>query len=528
MEKTTIVIGTAGEKGYSVAEIEALIRTSSQDLQHGGTFTGKPGTQLHITDESVLKLQTDGGFDTCDIAESWCQNMLKKGRDVGIYHPAKTWFIHLDGNIWRLGNITPRMQPLHVAIEEVSDEIALKWLLHVSTLYLQHAARFNERLDEGLSNFGLDRNGSIYYLDDDFYSWDHFLSFAAMLAGWFRHYADSWLDEERTRRFGSKLSRRASDIFGNISDADPARMLYEHMGFQFTAGNASARLAVFRDAILRPDPDDDSSIIIVNRVEPLMPTIMDDEQWFKEKEPVALLADIHANMPALENILNRLRAEGIRRILVAGDIVGYGPHPNECIDALRSIDAVCIRGNHDHIVGTSTVPETLHGSRMISTQWTINEVDSNRKAWLRSLALQWHSDAWMALHGAPQDPTFFNAYVYDRTAESNLHWMMDRKIHYCIHGHSHLQGVYGVKNKISSYYRHSGPGTVQLDDYLLICPGSVGQPRCGTPGAEYALLYPAEEQLEFRSIDYDIETTITDMKRKKLPADLMQRLRNGQ
>jgi len=259
-----------------------------------------------------------------------------------------------------------------------------------------------------------------------------------------------------------------------------------------------------------------------------MPTIMDDEQWFDDSEPVALLGDVHANMPALEAVMSQLASENIRRLLIAGDIVGYGPHPNECIDLLRDARAICLRGNHDHIIGTSTVPETLHGSRMISTQWTIDEVDSPRKAWLRSLALQWHTDKWMAVHGAPQDPTFFNAYVYDLTAEDNLHWMIKRKIHYCIHGHSHLQGVYGTKNMISDYYRQSGPGSVMLEDYLLICPGSVGQPRCGTPGAEYAIFYPDVSHLEFRRIDYDMETTIADMKRKNLPDDLMQRLRNGQ
>lgn len=528
MQNSTIVIGTVGERGYTVEEIEALLHTSSQDLKHGAAFTGKPGTQLHATEESILKLQTDGGFDTSDIAQSWCQNLLNKGCEVGLYHPAKTWFIHHDGDIWRLGNITPRMQPLHVAIDDVPADTALKWLLHVSTVYLQHAARFNERLDEGLSNFGLDQDGSIYYLDDDFYSWDHFLSFAAMLAGWFRHYADSWLDEARTRKFGSKLSRRATQIFGNISDADPARMLYEHMGFQFTAGEAAARLAVFRDAILRPDHDDDSTVsTMITTTEPLMPTIMDDEQWFNDKAPIALMADIHANLPALEAVMNQLATEGVRRLLVAGDIVGYGPHPNECIDALRDAGAICLRGNHDHIVGTNTAPETLHGSRMLSTQWTIEEVDTARKAWLRSLALQWHAGEWMALHGAPQDPTFFNAYVYDRTAESNLHWMIEHKIHYCLHGHSHLQGVYSAKNRISDYSRHSGPGSVPLKNHMLICPGSIGQPRCGTPGAEYAILYPHESRLEFRSIDYDMESTIADMKRKKLPDDLMQRLLNG-
>jgi len=530
MQKTTIIIGHIGKQGYSVKDIESALQTASEDLQHGGTFTGKPGTRIHATPDAILKLQTDGAFDTSDIAQSWCKNLLSKGRQTNLYHPRKTWFVHLDDNIWRLGNITPRMQPLHIAIEDVTAETALKWLLHISTLYLQHAARFNERLDEGLSNFGLDAEGSIYYLDDDFYSWDHFLSFSAMVAGWFRKFADSWLDDTLAREFGSKLARRANRIFTGISDADPVRMIYEHLGFQFTAGEAAKRLDTCRQTLLHPEPDEDSVVSDINIMSkvPLMPSKMDDEEWFSGNEPVALLADVHANLPALDTILQQLADEDIRRILVIGDLVGYGPHPNECIDRLHDANAICLRGNHDHIVGSNSVPDTLHGSRKISTGWTIGEVNSSRKAWLRSLALQWHSSPWMALHGAPQDPTFFNAYVYDRTAESNLHWMAEREISFCVHGHSHLQGVYGMKDKVSSYYRKAGPGSVALEGYMLICPGSVGQPRCGMPGAEYAVLYPAEQRIEFRRVDYDMERTIADMTTKGLPNDLMQRLRNGQ
>lgn len=530
MEKTTLIIGHIGEHGYSTDEIEAVLGEAAQDLEHGGVFTGKPGTRVHATEDAVLKLQTDGAFDTSDIAQSWCKNMLSKGRQSNLYHPRKTWFVHLDHDIWRLGNITPRMQPLHTVIEGVPPETAVGWLQLVSTLYLQHAARFNERLDEGLSNFGLDRDGSIYYLDDDFYSWDHFRSFSAMLAGWFRKYADSWLNEPLTQKFGSRLAQRAKRIFAGISDADPVRMIYEHLGFQFTAGEATRRMSTFRDALLHPEPVEDSVILESNKPSraPRMPSEMDHERWFSETEPVALLADVHSNLPALEAVMKQLADEGIRRLLVAGDIVGYGPHPNECIDLLQDAGAICLRGNHDHFIGSNSVPETLHGSRKFSTQWTIDELDAPRKEWLRSLALQWHAGSWLALHGAPQDPTFFNAYVYDRTAEANLNWMIEREINFCIHGHSHLQGVYGVKDRISSYERIAGPGSVPLAGYLLICPGSIGQPRCGTPGAEFAILYPSGKRLEFRRIDYDMERTIADMTAKGLPNDLIQRLRNGQ
>ncbi|HXH72257.1 MAG TPA: phosphoesterase, partial [Mariprofundaceae bacterium] len=78
------------------------------------------------------------------------------------------------------------------------------------------------------------------------------------------------------------------------------------------------------------------------------------------------------------------------------------------------------------------------------------------------------------------------------------------------------------------YYKNSCPASSPLQDFMLICPGSVGQPRSGTPGAEYAILYPDPGRLEFRRIAYDMDKTIADMKRLQLPDELIQRLRHGQ
>lgn len=524
----SIVIGSVGDSGYRPEEIDAALQASQQHLQHGGTFTGKPGTQLHVTAESVLKLKTDGGFDTSEIAQSWCKGLLDKNRRIDLYHPSKTWFIQKDDDIWRLGNITPRMEPLHVAIEKASPKKALEWLLHISIVYLRHASNFHERLDEGLSNFGIAKDGLIYYLDDDFYPWDHYLSFSAMLAGWFRKYSSEWLDDKLAGDFGKALVNQAKGLFSGHDGSDPLRMMYEHLGFQFTAGDAAERITIFREALLHSEPKPAGRRRVTADIFPRSVSIMDEENWFADSVPIALLADIHANLPALDMVLSELAAEGIDRILVTGDIVGYGPHPAECIDALQAAGAVCLRGNHDHAVGSGQIPDTLHGSRMISMKWTSEILDKARKKWLMRLPLQWHSAHYLAVHGAPQDPTFFNAYVYDRTALSNLHWMIERKIHQCVHGHSHLQGIYGVKDKRSSYYRLNGPGSVELQGYMLICPGSVGQPRCGSPGAEYAILHPNKSRIEFRNIAYDMDKTIADIKLAGLPDDLTQRLRRGQ
>lgn len=523
MKVRTVVIGAMGEKHIPLANIEATLAAPEQGLEHGGTFTGKPVTRVHVTDHFVLKLHLDGGFDTQEMAASWCEKKREKTRTTRLYHPEKTWFIHHHDDLWRIGNITPRMQPLHTCLDDADSEQILAWLTTVCELYLRHAATFHERLDEGLSNFGLSREGKLYYLDDDFYSWDHFLSFSAMLTGWIRRHAADWFSEAFASRFAHTLATAIKREFASSMGVDALHTVYEHLGSHFLSDTALERCQAFRTALL--DARERQQPLFTSH-EKSGPTLEDVATWFGENEPVALLADIHANKPALLRVLDDLAQQKITRILVLGDIVGYGPHPAECIDIVRQSGMACLRGNHDHMVGTGKAIPSMHGSRLAAAHWTIDNLDMPYKKWLTELPLQWRSQPWLALHGAPQDPTFFNAYVYDRTCDSNLEWMAEHQFRYCLHGHSHLLGTYSMLH--GEVVRNTMPGETILEGTALICPGSVGQPRAGTPGCEYAVIYPYEKRLITRRLDYDMEETIADMVKEKLPNQLIHLLRNGQ
>lgn len=522
MEELTVVIGSMSDQHIALEEIETTLATSPQDLEHGGTFTGKPVTQVHVTDNYVLKLHLDGGFDTREMALSWGQKKQEKTKSTQLYHPEKTWFIHHYDGLWRIGNITPRMLPLHTCLDDADSDEILGWITRVCEFYLRHAATFHERLDEGLSNFGLTEDKSLYYLDDDFYSWDHFLSFSAMVTGWIRRHVNDWFDGPFAERFAVTLAASIKQEFATTTGVDALYTVYEHLGSHFLSDAALERCETFRKALIEAK-DQQQPLFVAH--EKSGPSMDDVSEWFESDKPIALFADIHANRPALLRALDDLKSEEIDRILVLGDIVGYGPHPADCIDIVRQNGMACLRGNHDHMVGTGKAIPSMHGSRLAAAIWTIDKLDGPYKKWLTELPLQWRNQPWMALHGAPQDATFFNAYVYDRTADSNLAWMAEHNYRYCLHGHSHLQGTYTLVH--GEAVKNKELGETMLDNITLICPGAIGQPRAGIPGCEYAILHPSDNRLIFKRLDYDIEETIADMQKEGLPPQLMNLLRKG-
>ena len=525
MDSQTFIVGSIGPVAEGSDTAADLLKIPVMSLDHGGEFTGRPVTRIHLSDSHVLKINTSGAFDNRKIATAWCEKVLQKERRANLYHPRKTWFVLFEDDIWRVGNIAPRMSPLHTHLDQCDAGQSLDWLLKVSKLYLQHAAALHERLDEGLSNFGVTEDGSLYYLDDDFYSWDHFLCFTAMIAVWLRQFSGTWLNDELASAFGLGLSEQLRQCFSDTPGMAPRHIVYEHLGSQYMNEEAECRVEIVRAALMRSqDRGSDEPVTspsLENRY-----SLADVYQWLEEDEPVAVLADIHANEPALQTVLDELKSENINRILCLGDIVGYGPHPTECIDLLCEAGVVCIRGNHDHMVGNGIPVPSMHGSGLLAAQWTISHIDQEHRSWLSSLPLQLRHTPWMAVHGAPQDPTFFNAYVYDRTAESNLNWMKEHDFKFCLHGHSHLQGCFTLKHgqaKRSSYTAEEN----RLERITLICPGSVGQPRGGSTDAEYAIIYPKSFRLVMRRCTYDIAATVRDMTRHQLPDQLIQRLWRG-
>jgi len=487
--------------------IESLLHGEPQNLSHGGAFTGKPVMQIYADEQWVLKINSNRSFSSESIALKWCEIQLEKEKTYGVYHPQRSWLVIEQQQGWLAANITPRLKPLNLFDFSTFPEHERLWVFkEVLHLYCTFAARFDKHLDEGLSNFGC-LNGKLYYLDDDIYPWDSFCSFSAMLANWLRKSESLCLGEEDWRELGRFLWPL---LRTHSSEADD--VVHESLADQVVGSAEHLKQAFLSE--LRPD----------YRVS-MAQTASGD---FSSSEPIGVIADVHANLPAFEAVLNELAKRGVRQIMHLGDIVGYGPHPNACIELAKQHNIFCVRGNHDHYVAHEGDVRVASSSMAKWTlDWTLEQLGGAEKQWLGALPVRHRMPGWMAVHGSPIDKTFFNGYVYNMTAEKNLDYLRSADIPVCLHGHSHIQGIYGLKGRVVQAL--ASPERVNLDQFTaaLVCPGSVGQPRDGSPRAEAALFYPDSMDVEMFALDYDIESVTRDMEGSGFPSQVMERLLAG-
>ncbi|NIT79076.1 MAG: metallophosphoesterase, partial [Thermoplasmata archaeon] len=318
---------------------------------------------------------------------------------------------------------------MHKELPETGREEQGRLLETLLRIYLDSAAELGLRLDEGLSNFGRNPEGEMFYLDDDTYEWDNFLSLAEALGYWVR--LDLALEAEGFQSLGERL---ASIILRDFGDPHWLRVLAQRLNRVFTGNPEQSKR---REALVAGLQTGFSSFRTKVSPAPKHP-----EGAKPDPGGLAILADVHANRPALEAVLDHLRSAGISRGVVLGDIVGYGPHPRDCIDLLRGSGFTLLKGNHDHGAANESPRKGFSNTAYWVIEWTRKVLDPETKAWLDDLPCYLEDDDWIALHGSPRDPTFFNGYVYQMTYEANLDELESRDVPICFHGHTHIQGTY--------------------------------------------------------------------------------------
>ena len=485
------------------ATIHAALDAQHIATAHGETFTGRPMTKIIASDDYVIKLREDYRLNRTN-AIRFIQNAIQLEQTLGVHHPGKTWFIHQTSAI---ANITPRLQPLHEPglLDTFQADSFVVLLENILERYFAIAVEHDLRLDLGLSNFAIDRDSHTYYLDDETYSWDNFLSLSHFLGVLVR--SQHWLTPEHAGDLGKFIRQQVTDRFG---DSHHTTVIVGHLNCVFIPPQKK--------------PVMDAMIRALQRGE----YIAAPRPAHIKQERIALIADIHANAPALRAALDYIDDSGVDSTLVLGDIVGYGPHPRQCIELLRSAPRCSIlRGNHDHAAARGQTNANMQSFAKWALQWTIEQLTEDDKTWLAELPLFLEGDTWLALHGAPLDKSYFNAYVYKMTYGDNLDNLAERNIKLCFHGHTHIQ---------TTYYRNtSGDGQdlapnqdLSKHHHALVCPGSIGQPRNGERGAQLAILDLSRQHLQFHSIQYNLESTITDMRAADFPATLIDRLARGE
>jgi predicted phosphodiesterase len=515
-------IGTAADAPGLSREVSRLLSTGKIGLSYGSDFMGRPGTQVYSCERHVVKLRGELSLKEA-VARRWCLRALEREHRFAVHHPGKAWFLvgqgGGDGGDVGIGNICPRLAPLHSLFRlppasQAEREGRLGWLSTLLEMELRLNREEATRLDLGLSNFGLDAEGRLYYLDDDFYSADGWVALAQTLGVWLRSHA--WIDEAFAGALGAALRRLMLALF-----ADPhcLTVLAEQLRGLFMPNPARyAVLAALVGGLVGGQPSGVSpAAVAADRA------VRPRQRYF------ALLADVHANLPALEAALAFLDREGIRDGLVLGDFVGYGPHPVECVERLRDggTGLALLRGNHDHAAATGLCEQGFGNSARWCVEWSMARLDEGHKAWLLSLPAFLEGEGWLAVHGAPVDPTFFNAYVYQMTYAQNLDVLQRRGIALCFHGHTHMQGVYARDARGGDALLREKTVSLAGFRHCLVCPGSVGQPRNRESGAQLAVLDWESRELRFFTLPYDVESTVRDMEQAGFPSGLSKRLLAG-
>ena len=238
---------------------------------------------------------------------------------------------------------------------------------------------------------------------------------------------------------------------------------------------------------------------------------------------LAVLSDIHANLAALDAV--RADLPTVDEVWVLGDIVGYGPRPNEVIAALQAMGARTVLGNHDGAAIGIVDPSDFNPDAHAAISWTADALDGNARAYLASLPEVRRDGALTAVHGSPRDPIW--EYIVS-TAVAAANWAaFDTRL--CLFGHTHLPIVFTATADGDAHAVAGLPGeTVAIDPgRALINPGSVGQPRDGNPAASYLILDLTEGAAEFRRVRYDVAATQRQMLDAGLPPRLAERLSYG-
>jgi predicted phosphodiesterase len=241
---------------------------------------------------------------------------------------------------------------------------------------------------------------------------------------------------------------------------------------------------------------------------------------------IAVLSDIHANLPALEAVLGDLPTTD--EVWILGDTVGYGPQPNEVIVALQHIGARAVMGNHDGAAIGTVDPAYFNPDARAAIEWTAATIDENTKAYIASLPEVRRDGDLTAVHGSPRDPIW--GYITGPSiAAANLE-AYDTRL--CLFGHTHLPVAYQeLDGEVVPTLGLPGGSTRLGGNRALLNPGSVGQPRDGLRDAAYAILElngsPEDDAFAFRRVAYDIDRTQRLMREVGLPARLAERLGFG-
>jgi predicted phosphodiesterase len=239
----------------------------------------------------------------------------------------------------------------------------------------------------------------------------------------------------------------------------------------------------------------------------------------------AVLSDIHGNLPALEVVLAAIEAERPDLVWCLGDLVGYGPWPNEVTALVRERADLCLVGNHDLVAldAAGVGVEEFNSEAAAAALWTRAELTAETRAFLETLSPRAASDGTGLYHASPRDPVW--EYVLSADAAAGAFEAAPDSL--ILVGHSHVALEFTLDGDRLSGEVVRGGTELELTARHLLNPGSVGQPRDGDRRAGWLMLDLDGHTARYERIDYDVGRTQEEMRRRGLPRPLADRLALG-
>jgi predicted phosphodiesterase len=240
---------------------------------------------------------------------------------------------------------------------------------------------------------------------------------------------------------------------------------------------------------------------------------------------ILIISDIHANLAALEAVLES--AGEYDAVWCLGDLVGYGPNPNECIECVRSLpNLICLVGNHDKAVLGDLDVNTFNNDARYALLWTRDALKPQNTAYLHSLPPITEIGSFTLAHASPRQPVW--EYILNRTiASENFGYFTTN---YCLVGHTHVPVVYQESDLVGDcleFLPNYESPLILNSERLIINPGSVGQPRDANPHAAYAILDLEAHTWQYRRAIYDVDRTQRQMRARNFPERLVLRIAQG-
>lgn len=239
---------------------------------------------------------------------------------------------------------------------------------------------------------------------------------------------------------------------------------------------------------------------------------------------MALISDIHANLEALDAVLDHIDKQSIDAIHCLGDVIGYGPDPTACVELVSDRCKLKLLGNHEYVALGLIDNDNMNPIAKTSAEWTQKQLSDREISMLADYDMEDRIADIQFVHASPFEPDKWHYLLNMHEAKQAFEYV-DKPV--CFFGHTHLPMVFAEESDGTVRQRTGMNFKLAEGTKYLVNVGSVGQPRDDDPRAAYGIFDTSTSTVEFHRVEYDIKKAQSKMIEAKIPEMLIERLELG-